>query len=86
MALIKCVECGKMISDDAGSCPHCGKPIVIVKEEPVETKGGGGKIIAVLLLLAILGGSGYFAYNKYFKNPDSVDNAVDEIVHYLKAE
>lgn len=26
MALIKCKECGKEISSDAKSCPHCGKP------------------------------------------------------------
>jgi zinc ribbon protein len=26
MALIKCKECGKEISSDAVSCPHCGKP------------------------------------------------------------
>lgn len=27
MALIKCPECGKEISDRAESCPHCGYPI-----------------------------------------------------------
>lgn len=27
MALIKCPECGKEISDKAGQCPHCGYPI-----------------------------------------------------------
>ena len=27
MALIKCPECGKEISDKAVSCPHCGFPI-----------------------------------------------------------
>ncbi len=27
MALIKCVECGKEISDKAASCPNCGIPI-----------------------------------------------------------
>ena len=25
MALIKCPECGKEISDKAEKCPHCGK-------------------------------------------------------------
>ena len=25
MALIKCNECGKEISDSAANCPHCGK-------------------------------------------------------------
>ena len=27
MALIKCDECGQMVSDKAMSCPHCGCPI-----------------------------------------------------------
>lgn len=27
MALIKCPECGKEISDQATSCPNCGYPI-----------------------------------------------------------
>lgn len=27
MALIKCIECGKEISDKASSCPNCGIPI-----------------------------------------------------------
>lgn len=28
MALIKCSECGHMVSDKAESCPNCGNPIV----------------------------------------------------------
>ncbi|MBQ2710783.1 MAG: zinc ribbon domain-containing protein [Clostridia bacterium] len=27
MALIKCIECGKQISDKATTCPYCGCPI-----------------------------------------------------------
>lgn len=27
MALTNCEECGKMISDKAASCPHCGCPV-----------------------------------------------------------
>lgn len=27
MALIKCPECGKMISDKAHACPNCGYPL-----------------------------------------------------------
>lgn len=27
MALLKCPECGKEVSDAASSCPHCGRPI-----------------------------------------------------------
>ena len=28
MALIKCYECEKEISDQAPACPHCGAPVV----------------------------------------------------------
>lgn len=27
MALIKCIECGKSISDRAATCPNCGCPV-----------------------------------------------------------
>ena len=33
MALIKCPECGKEVSDSAKSCPHCGYPLD--KEQPI---------------------------------------------------
>ena len=33
MALIKCPECGKEISDKATSCPNCGCPIAAAKSE-----------------------------------------------------
>ena len=29
MALIKCTECGQMVSDKASTCPKCGAPIVV---------------------------------------------------------
>ena len=31
MALIKCAECGKEISDKAEKCVHCGFPIELTK-------------------------------------------------------
>jgi len=33
MALIDCSECGKQVSDKAGSCPNCGNPISQKQEE-----------------------------------------------------
>lgn len=35
MALIKCPECGREISDKALTCPHCGVPINLQFEVPV---------------------------------------------------
>jgi DNA-directed RNA polymerase subunit RPC12/RpoP len=34
MALIKCSECGKEISDKAQSCPNCGCPVKVVNKNP----------------------------------------------------
>ncbi|WP_083250441.1 zinc-ribbon domain-containing protein [Synergistes jonesii] len=36
MALIKCSECGKEISDKASACPHCGYPMGEIKVTEVE--------------------------------------------------
>ena len=38
MALIKCEECGKEISDKADKCPNCGAPNVIKKAEQEKEK------------------------------------------------
>ena len=38
MALIKCYECGKEISDKAPSCPQCGAPKLVAAN-----KGSGSK-------------------------------------------
>ena len=56
MALIKCPECGKEISDQVRSCPHCGYPI---------KKGASASRIGLIALLcaAVIGG-GYFAYHQ----------------------
>lgn len=36
MALIKCPECGREISDQAAACPQCGFPISAARSEPAE--------------------------------------------------
>lgn len=35
MALIKCSECGKEVSDKAAACPACGCPVEVVSKVPV---------------------------------------------------
>jgi hypothetical protein len=37
MALIKCPDCGKKISDSAPTCPGCGMPNSSVAQQPVPT-------------------------------------------------
>ena len=36
MALIKCLECNKKISEKAKFCPHCGNPNLITKNPIIE--------------------------------------------------
>ena len=38
MALIKCYESGKEISDNAPSCLHCGAPQLVSKNKEVKAK------------------------------------------------
>ena len=40
MALIKCSECGRQVSDKAESCPQCGAPIA----SALETEAAGAKL------------------------------------------
>ena len=35
MALVKCSECGKEISDKALTCPHCGNPIQAIRNAQI---------------------------------------------------
>ena len=35
MAMIKCPECGREISDKASFCPHCGAPVTVEKVIPI---------------------------------------------------
>ena len=38
MALIKCPECGKEISDKAAACPNCGVPILMEQKSSYTEK------------------------------------------------
>lgn len=68
MALIKCKECGKEISDQASTCPNCGAPIEKQVDVPEsgseEVKKKSSKkvpiIIAVVLAVAVVGCGGYY--------------------------
>ena len=57
MALIKCPECGKEVSDTAPSCPNCG--YAFNKQEANETSNapmtGCGLIACIVIALAIWG-------------------------------
>lgn len=38
MALMKCDECGKKVSDKAKNCPHCGAPVEVEEKVDVSLK------------------------------------------------
>jgi hypothetical protein len=61
MALIKCPECGKQVSDKAQSCPGCGYPLQSEVKKPATFAEDLGKVkkvgwwLALLLSLGVLG-------------------------------
>ena len=64
MAMIKCHECGKEISDEADKCPHCGAP---------PKKGVSAGSIVILVLLGILAVTFVVTTSKPPKTAASVD-------------
>lgn len=48
MALIHCPECGKEVSDKAGSCPNCGHPINGEKPQEKKPSLKTGSIIGLI--------------------------------------
>ena len=63
MALIKCLECGKEISDKAETCPSCGHPVKKIQNgKPLFIRGvEKGVILGVIfgiILIAVGSGAG----------------------------
>ena len=77
MALIKCTECGAMISDQAKSCPKCGCPVE--HDDQVEEihnrprRIGKWILVAVIAIIAIGGGIAYITLSK--------DNIIKQATH-----
>lgn len=81
MALIKCEECGREVSDKAASCPGCGAPIATVQvgQAPsfeqgaasVEPRRGATWKFYIGMLLAIAGVLLLFVLLQVFDVPDS---------------
>ena len=47
--LVKCPDCGRMVSRNATSCPGCGCPFETEQAEPERKSGSGGVFVAVVL-------------------------------------
>jgi hypothetical protein len=84
MALIKCPECGKEISDQAIKCPKCGCPINEThvnfndkafddfwndtEEEPRHKKRFNPLIIVIIILVAIIAVGAFFFIKFYYSS------------------
>lgn len=64
MAIIKCPECGKEISDKANSCPNCGAPINIHTEKSGNKKSKIFFIIICIILVGCVIGTIFLYFNK----------------------
>lgn len=56
MALIKCTECGKDVSDKAAACPGCGAPLPVkslVPDEPGTTSGASSLALLAMVIAGI---------------------------------
>ena len=88
MALIKCPECGKEVSDKAKSCIHCGYPINVSKiktnDEIIEQTKQKKKIgLIVFIILIILGiGIGVFSYNYSISGKKEANQAIEILKDY----
>ena len=85
--LIKCPECGNLVSDKATVCPNCGVAVSTQSTpdyRPTQKfdnrAGGKNNNVSVLIILAIvlatilLGVGGFFVYNNVIK-PRQIDEA-----------
>lgn len=68
MALIKCKECGKEISNTVKKCPHCGFINKEVKQDKKNTRKDfikqHIKVISIIVIVLIVGTIGFIVYNK----------------------
>lgn len=62
MALIKCSECGKEISDTATICPNCGVKTESAINKSQKTKSNIIITTCIIIIIAIIGISFYFIY------------------------
>ena len=63
MAIIRCPECGQMVSDRAATCPHCGYMLNMAPSMPQQPAPNNKKpLIIVALILAALVVAGLIYY------------------------
>lgn len=97
MALIKCKNCGHMISDKAVKCPKCGCPIQPVEKpnikqvhvEPIPEKNDNGFWIKwglIALLLCLIVGLVFYFINRSSSNSLNEDNNTNVVAESLSTD
>jgi len=100
--LIKCNQCGHMISDKAKKCPKCGCPTTKEEEKPVQIEeaqplydeeDNGGRshkwlyvIIALLLVILAGGGYYYFYYNHQKQEAEDREKFVKDSINHARQD
>ncbi len=80
MALIKCPECSREISDKAKSCPHCGNPMAakLSARFAVQPPRGGtyryGWLFFIILFFVTL----YFSNPSYGRHRMKIKDALEQ--------
>lgn len=98
MALIKCPECGREISDKASSCPSCGCPIESQKSEIVnnivnekiidlqQPNKSNKKNMLIIAIIAVLVVIGILVYNFKVIRPKTTYNEAISLLEKGKYE
>ncbi|MBR6263873.1 MAG: zinc ribbon domain-containing protein [Prevotella sp.] len=101
MALIKCSECGHIISDRASMCPHCGCPTrdeetqhpwdAVTNDTEVTNRGNGRSnkwLYAVIALwVAVIAGGGlYWWYSKTKEHEEHEEREADQKIQQFVSQ
>lgn len=58
MALVKCPDCGRSVSDLAPTCPGCGRPLI--EQETVTIEQTGKRYKGLMVMFFIMAVAGFF--------------------------
>ena len=79
MALIKCEKCGKLISDKASNCPHCGDKKKIIKNK---VKFLNKKVILIPIVIVVAIAMLFLYIEPAFNSIEDVKNSVVKLEVY----
>lgn len=89
MALSRCPDCGKDVSDQANSCPNCGHPIKAVVIEQTAKKYKAMQLVGILLIvigiISIFNGSGGSSSDMFGFSPGPTFFILAGIICYIAA-